>query len=222
MYTEGASLSRLSNHLQSVGIPSLLVFVPVAFADVPTMTPSSVGGDANIGGASQKAELICYSFATHSAINSAWTAHITYGARRGPTSLAYSQGASNVAAWLTLQLIDPRVTCLAAVNCKGAIQYAIWDLFTHGSDNPLSSQSPANDYYLALDSLTRTDARYTARLVEGFSATDLSGGHGSPIRFQPVTKSVTQQFMYSFLALNLLAILGIAVFVRQRRLHPSR
>jgi hypothetical protein len=134
------------------GIAVALLFIaPSAFADTASMTLTGAGSNVmggvyigpytgTINGVSTS--VICDDFAAESYIPEAWTANVSTFAG-GLTYVKFAGGTETQnyeeAAYLALELLA------APVNSKqaGQIQYALWDLFTPGALNGLSSTDAA-------------------------------------------------------------------------------
>jgi hypothetical protein len=83
--------------------------------------------------------IICDDFFDETYFNESWTATASTFSDLSNTKF----GAANLvqyqqAAWLTLQLLNPPISCpTTPSNCAGDIQFAIWQVFDHtGSNQP--------------------------------------------------------------------------------------
>lgn len=98
-------------------------------------------------------------------------------------------------AWYSAKLLDPNVTCSGAVNCKGDIQFAIWEIFARGAASTLSAQSLTNDYNGVLDWLGKADAWYKAEIAKGHTSTDIAARFSNFSVYTPVTGGAAPEFL---------------------------
>jgi hypothetical protein len=129
----------------------LLVASTAAQADPVTLTLTGAGSNvmANVfigpytarDSSGNAFPIICDDFASDSYINETWTANVsTFADLSGTKFDAANPDGYEQAAWLSNKLLDPTVTGATA----GAIQFAIWQIFTPTAFNSLSGTDLTN------------------------------------------------------------------------------
>lgn len=128
-----------------------LLIPSVAQATTVTMTLTGPGSNGVMGGVyigpyqalidGQSFKVICDDFLSDTYIGETWTANVLSFSELGSAKFgATNAGGYEDAAWLALQLLDPTKTNAQ----KGAIQFAIWQLFTPGAFNWLNTTDRAS------------------------------------------------------------------------------
>src|SRR5690349_9727376 len=73
-------------------------------------------------------DVICDDFVSDSFIQESWTANVSTTADLSQTKFKDPTGYNEVA-WLASKLLDPATACPDPANCRGDIQFAMWQVF---------------------------------------------------------------------------------------------
>lgn len=195
---------------------------PVAFADPVDVTLIGVGTHGHLGGVyigpyvaridGVQTEVVCNDFNATSYLNESWQANVHSFSDLTGTKFYTGSNAQLYfqAAWLSMQLMQPNVTCAPGVNCYGAIQYAIWEIFAPGTIAPrLTDPNETAALTLLADARSRT---YTADQFAGWSVlTAISGtATGCP---NGCTGNTPQEFIVRTPEPSLIGMLGTNLFL---------
>lgn len=216
--------------LRIVGLLAIGLLAGSAAAQAAPVTLTLTGAGSNVMGgvyigpytakdsSGNSFPIICDDFASDSFINETWTANVsTFDDLSGTKFGATDPNGYNEAAWLSNKLLDPSVTGATA----GAIQFAIWQIFTPTAFNSLSGTNLTNAQSWLQQALNQT---YTAGEFSNFIIFTPTGAAPSCAGYSnnQCPSSPPQEFITRVpepATLPLLAIGFAAVFlVRSRKL----
>lgn len=217
--------------LRIVGLLAIGVLAGSAAAQAAPVTLTLTGAGSNVMGgvyigpytatdsSGNSFPIICDDFASDSFINETWTANVsTFDDLSGTKFGATDPNGYNEAAWLSNKLLDPSVTGATA----GAIQFAIWQIFTPTAFNSLSGTNLANaqSWLQLAENQTYTAGEFSNFIVltpTSAAPTCLIGGVRTSCPSSPPQEFITR--VPEPATLPLLAIGFAAVFlVRSRKL----
>jgi hypothetical protein len=208
-----------------LSIVLLLCLAPFALADNTASMVLTGAGNNALGGVmigpyyatanGVPIAVICDDFETDSYVNQTWTANVYDFTDLSKTKFYSNDPAGQAkftqAAWLTLPLLDPNVVCPAGGNCRGDIQFALWQL-----------NDPLNPINGRLSGVDKVNALWW--LAQSKTATLSSDQLASMVIYTPQL-GVPQEFLSVrmdespaplLLGFNLLALLGLVIVFRHR------
>jgi hypothetical protein len=196
---------------------------PLALADPVDVTLIGVGTHGHLGGVyigpyvaridGVETEIVCNDFTATTYLGESWQANVHSFSNLTGTKFYDGSNAQSYfqAAWLSMQLMQPNVTCASGVNCYGAIQYAIWEVFAPGTIEPRLSD-PTEEAALALlaDAQSRT---YTADQFAGWSVLTAIPGTARDRWGNLLSGNTPQEFIVRTPEPSLAGLLGTNLFL---------
>jgi hypothetical protein len=155
--------------------------------------------------------------------NPSWSANVTNSLLANSGTKWQKQNLYDQAAWLTLKMLDPNVTCTyAKSNCKGDIQFAIWGLTTPSA--LLNLDSASNDYKNVTDWIKRAQNWYTTQsqtksavqIASQFSNFSIYSPTGPGLQRELFVVRTPEATTPVLLAVNLLGLMAVAFFFRRQ------
>lgn len=212
------------------GALALLCATPSLFASVSmTLTgagPNNLAGiyigpyTALIDGV--PTQVICDDFSADTYLNQTWSANLsTFSDLSGTKFGAAKETQYKQAAWLSLQLLNPTVSCPPGGNCAADIQFAIWQVFDNPNPfNILQSQGLITDLSNAKDWLAKAQdaSNYNSLNLSAFSFyTPTPLNSGSPQEF--IVVKTPEASALALLGIDLSAVGGLFLLFRRRSLN---